>query len=68
VATADAAVAYPFESVESAGIINDVVAEKALVIADGPSVTVIAYSRRVEEETVRFRRANEPLFPMAPAG
>lgn len=57
--TADgAAAAYPFEVVAAAGDVNDVVGETPVVIAVGPGGTLVAYDRRVDDTTRRFRRVD----------
>lgn len=59
VAAGDEAVAYPFEAVAAVGAVNDVVGGTPVVVAVGPGGTLVAYERRVEGETLRFRRMDE---------
>lgn len=52
-------VAYPFEAVQAAGVVNDVVGEIPVVVAAGSGGTLVAYERRIDGETLRFRLADD---------
>ncbi|MFB6206596.1 MAG: DUF3179 domain-containing protein [Haloglomus sp.] len=52
-----AAVAYPLDAVQEAGVINDVVGGFPVVVAATEAGTLVAYSRRVDGETLTFERA-----------
>jgi len=51
--------AYPLPAVRQAGVVNDAVAGRPIVVAAGPSATLVAYERTVDGETLRFHRADE---------
>ncbi len=59
VAADGAAVAYPFDAVAAAGVVNDVVDETPVVVAVGPAGTLVAYERRVDGTTLRFHREDD---------
>ncbi|MDZ7701886.1 MAG: DUF3179 domain-containing (seleno)protein [Halobacteriales archaeon] len=58
VARGGEAVAYPFEAVVEAGVVNDIVGGTPVVVAVGPGGTLVAYERRTEGSTLRFRRGD----------
>lgn len=55
----DEATAYPFETVAAAGVVNDVVGGRPVAVAVAPGGTLVAYDRRVGDETLRFRGVDE---------
>jgi hypothetical protein len=55
----DAARAYPFPQVESAGgVVNDTVGGLPVVVATDPGDSLVAYERTVEGETLGFERVD----------
>ncbi|MFB6362382.1 MAG: DUF3179 domain-containing (seleno)protein, partial [Halobacteriales archaeon] len=59
VAAGGAAVAYPFEEVKAAGVVNDVVGQTPVVVAVGSAGTLVAYERQVDGDTLRFHLEDE---------
>ena len=57
VASAGEATAYPLPLVRRVRVINDTVGGRPVVIAAGPDDTLVAYDRRVGDETIRFAPA-----------
>jgi hypothetical protein len=51
--------AYPLETVEQAGAINDTVGDRPVVVGVGPDSTLVAYDRRVDGSTLEFERADD---------
>lgn len=51
--------AYPFEAVAAAGVVNDVVGDVPVVVAVATDGTLVAYDRRVDGDTLRFRRGED---------
>ncbi len=52
------AVAYPFEAVREAGVVNDRVGGLPVVVAATPGGSLVAYERTVDGETLRFAVAD----------
>ncbi|WP_276261303.1 DUF3179 domain-containing protein [Haloglomus litoreum] len=52
------AVAYPLPAVQRAGVVNDTVGDLPVVMAATEAGTLVAYSRRVEDEALVFGRAD----------
>ena len=48
------AVAYPFDAVRAAGVVNDRVGSLPVVVATTPDGSLTAYERAVDGETLRF--------------
>ena len=48
------AVAYPLERVSAAGVINDTVGGRPIVVASAPTDQLVAYDRRIDGETLQF--------------
>lgn len=59
VATETEAVAYPYERVVEAGVINDRVGDLPVVVAAGAGETLSAFERRVDGETLTFEPDGE---------
>jgi hypothetical protein len=60
VRTEDAARAYPFPRVASAGgVVNDVVGGLPVVVATDPGDSLVAYERTVEGQPLAFERADD---------
>jgi len=57
VATEDAARAYPLERVLSAGVVNDTVGDRPVVVTTTGADSLVAYDRRVDSEVVAFEAA-----------
>lgn len=55
----DAARAYPFDAVRQAGVVNDQVGERPVVVVVAPDGTLVAYDRRVGGRTRTFREAGD---------
>jgi hypothetical protein len=55
----DEAVAYPFDAVRTAGVVNDRVGDLPVVVAATPGGSLAAYERVVGGETLRFSVADE---------
>jgi hypothetical protein len=53
------AVAYPFEVVRAAGVVNDRVGGLPVVVAATPGGSLVAYERTVDGETLRFSAVDE---------
>lgn len=53
-----AAVAYPLPAVQREGVVNDTVGDLPVVVAATEAGTLVAYTRRVEGETLTFERAD----------
>ena len=53
------AVAYPFEAVRAAGVVNDRVGGLPVVVAATPGGSLVAYERTLDGEPLRFTVADE---------
>jgi len=51
--------AYPFDVVREAGVVNDRVADRPVVVTVTPARTLVAYDRRVEGRELRFEADGE---------
>jgi len=49
-----AAKAYPLDAVEHAGVVNDTVGDRPVVVTTGPDGTLVAYDRRSDGRTLTF--------------
>jgi hypothetical protein len=54
VAAGDVVRAYPFPVVVDAGVVNDRVGDRSIVVATTPNGTLVAYDRRVDGTVLRF--------------
>jgi hypothetical protein len=61
VATDDGARAYPRETVETRGVVNDTVGGLPVVVTVTTSGSLVAYERTVEGETLTFERSGDTL-------
>jgi len=59
IASADAAKAYPLDAVRAAGVVNDTVGDRPVVVTTGPDGTLVAYDRRVDGQTLSFSAADD---------
>lgn len=48
------AVAYPLERVSAAGVVNDTVGGRPIVVASTPTSQLVAYDRRIDGEPLQF--------------
>lgn len=58
VATDDVARAYPLGTVEAAGVVNDVVDGRPVVVTTDEAGSLVAYDRRVDGEVLAFEAAD----------
>jgi hypothetical protein len=58
ISSGDTARAYPLEAVEQAGVVNDTVGDTPVVVASR-NESLAAYDRRVDGQTLTFRRADD---------
>lgn len=56
------ATAYPFERVAGAGVVNDRVGDTPVVVAVSSGGSLVAYVRRNDGETLRFRRVADEFM------
>ena len=49
-----AAKAYPLDAVSAAGVVNDTIGGRPIVVTVAPDDTLVAYERRVRGQTLRF--------------
>ncbi|WP_435194456.1 DUF3179 domain-containing protein [Natronomonas sp. EA1] len=61
VATEDAARAYPLDAVLRAGVVNDTVGDRPVVVTTHGEASLVAYIRTVDGETLTFERDGDSL-------